>query len=84
MSIDEAREKLSNLANQWAKQHDNNVVIVTRHNRPVLAIMPWELYDALIETLGIAGVPELRAQLRKGIREVATGETESWENVFKV
>jgi PHD/YefM family antitoxin component YafN of YafNO toxin-antitoxin module len=56
-------------------------VITDDLGKPVLAIMPWELYDGLMETLEILGDPEQVAQLREGIRDVARSRTESWEAV---
>ena len=79
MSIAEAREKLTSLPNQFEQDPDNDVVVVTRHNRPVLAIMPWELYDALMETLEVMADPELMSKLRRSIKEAVEGDTVSWE-----
>ena len=81
MSIAEAREKLTSLPNQFEQDPDNDVVVVTRHNRPVLAIMPWELYDALMETLEVMADPELMSKLRRSIKEAVEGDTVSWEQV---
>ena len=83
MSIAEAREKLTGLPNQFAQGPNKDVVIVTRHNLPVLAIMPWELYDAIVETLEIMSDPELMPQLRQSIKEALAGDTIGWEQAKK-
>src|SRR6266404_8768075 len=58
-------------------------VAVTRRGKPVLAVMPWELYESIVETLEIMGDEELMASLRLAIREVAEGKTIPWEQVKK-
>jgi PHD/YefM family antitoxin component YafN of YafNO toxin-antitoxin module len=78
MSIAEAREKLTTLPAHFEQDTASEVVMVTRHNKPVLAIMPWDLYDTLIETLEVISDPGLMAQLRQSISEAAAGETISW------
>ncbi len=83
MPIVEARNKLTSLPEQFAQQPENDVVVVTRRGQPVLAIMPWELYDSIVETLEILGDEELMAQLRQGIKDVAAGKTTDWETVKK-
>lgn len=83
MPIVEARNKLTSLPEQFEQQPENDVVMVTRRGQPVLAIMPWELYDSLMETLEIMSDEELMAQLRQSIKQAAAGETISWEMVKK-
>ena len=56
-------------------------VTVTRRGEPVLAILPWELYETLEETLAILGDEELTAELRQSLREAEAGETIPWETV---
>jgi antitoxin YefM len=49
----------------------------------VLAILPWELYESIVETLEILGDEEQMAELRQSIQEAAEGKGESWEAVKK-
>ncbi len=55
LSIAEAREQLTRLPEQFERQLKNGASLeairVTRHNKPVLAILPWELYEAIVEAL---------------------------------
>ena len=85
LSIVEAREQLTRLPEQFAqelKAHNNPVPIkVTRHNKPVLAIMPWELYESIMETLEILGDEEQMAALRQGIQEAREGKGRPWGTV---
>jgi prevent-host-death family protein len=79
--ITEARDELTSLPDRLASQHE--AVAVTRRGKPVLAIMPWDLYESLVETLEILGDKNLMAALRKSIREVEQGKTIPWERVKK-
>jgi len=56
-------------------------VAVTRRGKPVLAIMTWEDYEAILETLDVLSDEEAMEQLRHSIREVKEGRTVPWEEV---
>ena len=47
--ITEARHELTSLPERLAKTP--GAVAVTRRGKAVLAIMPWDLYESLVETL---------------------------------
>ena len=83
MSIAEAREKLTSLAHQFEQVPEEDVVVVTRHNLPVLAIMPWDLYESIVETLEVMSDPVFMAELRQSISEQLAGDTVSWEKAKK-
>ncbi len=84
-SIVEAREQLTRLPEMFEQemeeQHDISAVAVTRHNKPVLAILPWELYESIIETLEILGDEELMADIRQGIKDALEGKGKPLEVV---
>ena len=77
--ITEARHELTSLPERLAKEP--GAVSITRRGKPVLAIMPWEFYESLIETLEIMADPELMRVLRQGIREMREGKGIPWEKV---
>jgi PHD/YefM family antitoxin component YafN of YafNO toxin-antitoxin module len=52
---------------------NNRAVALTRHGKPVLAVMPWELFESILETMDIMGDPEMMAALRQGIKDVQEG-----------
>lgn len=81
--IVEARNKLITLPEQFAANPDMEAMVVTRRGRPVLAILPWELYDSLVDTMQILADPQLMADLTQSIPEIKAGETEDWEAVKK-
>ena len=80
-SISEIREEITRLPEQF--EQEPGAVTVTRHGKPVLAILPWELYEAIMETLEIMGDAELMAAFRQGVQEMAEGKGRPWEDVKK-
>jgi antitoxin YefM len=76
--IKEARSRLSEFANTL-----DGPVMITRRGSPVLAVMPWEAYEALYETLEIVSDRDLMKQLYESIREIEAGRTIPLENVEK-
>lgn len=84
MTIVEARRRLTQLPEEFAD--GTSAITVTRRGKPVMPLMPFELYDALMETLEIVGDPQLMQELlvqelRAGIEEARNGRTSSWQNV---
>lgn len=80
LPIMEARKQLTSLPETL--MHDGNIDVmeITRRGKPVLAVLPWELYEAITETLEIMGDKDLMVQLRQSIREMEAGTTVSWED----
>lgn len=79
IAITEARSLLTALPDELASHPE--AVTVTRRGKPVLAILPWELYESIVETLEIMGDEDLMASLRQGIREMQEGKLIPWEDV---
>ncbi|MBI3697459.1 MAG: type II toxin-antitoxin system prevent-host-death family antitoxin, partial [Acidobacteria bacterium] len=55
MPIIKARNKLTALPEWFGRQPEAGAVAVTRRGKPVLAVMSWDLYASLVETLEILG-----------------------------
>jgi PHD/YefM family antitoxin component YafN of YafNO toxin-antitoxin module len=81
LTVAEAQSRLSQLPGELTQDSHSDVALITDNGEPALVIVPWELYDGLLETLEILGDPEHVAALRQGIQDVAEGRTESWEIV---
>lgn len=79
--ITEARDELTSLPDQLRVTHQ--AITVTRRGKPVLAILSWEEYEALVETLEIMSDNELMALLRQGIKEAKEGKGIPWERAKK-
>ena len=77
LPITEARDELTSLPDKLSEAHE--MVTVTRRGKPVLAILPWEEYEALTETLEIMADERLMASLHQSIREAKVGKLISWE-----
>ncbi|MDD3847616.1 MAG: type II toxin-antitoxin system Phd/YefM family antitoxin [Syntrophorhabdaceae bacterium] len=75
----EARKKLTSLPEELEGRMEDSAVAVTRRGKPVLAIMTWELFEAIYETLEVMGDEQLMKSLRQGIREAREGKTVSWD-----
>lgn len=83
MPIIEARKRLTSLPEELEHEGEIDVVAVTRRGKPVLAVMPWDLYEAVTETLEIMGDKEMMASLQKGIEDVRKGRTYTTEELKK-
>jgi len=72
LTITQAREKLLDLPERLQKSPDR-ALEVTRRGRPVLAILPWQLYESLIETLEVLSDPETANALRESLEDIKRG-----------
>ena len=80
LSIMEARKQLTSLPETLFHNGQLDVLEITRRGKPVLAVLPWELYEAVSETLEVLGDKELMAQLRQSISEMDSGKLISWQD----
>jgi antitoxin YefM len=78
MPITTARHELTSLPERLEK--DPGAVTITRRGKPVLAVLPWEMYETLMETLEILGDAELMTALRQSIQEAEAGKGIPWED----
>jgi len=84
MSISETRAKLPTLAKLLPIEPERGPITVTKRNKPVLSIIPWETYEALTETIEIMSDELLMKDLKKSIREVKNGDTVSLEKTKSI
>lgn len=83
ISMAQAREQLTRLPEEFAREPEPGAVTVTRRGKPVLAVLPWDLYESVVETLEIMGDADLMTDLRQGLRELADGRGIPWEKARK-
>ena len=81
LSISQARHRLTQLAGQL--QREQETVEVTNRGRPVLAILPWALYEAMEETIEILSDEDLMKRLRESLRQLKRGRLIPWNKVKK-
>ena len=80
ITITEARNKFMKLPEETAR-HD--IIAVTKRNKEVMAVMSWELYEGLLETLEVLSDPVLMRHLKKGIEDVKAGRTHSLSEAYE-
>jgi prevent-host-death family protein len=72
LTISEARKALLDLPEKLARTPERAVTI-TRRGQPVLAILPWEFYESIVETLEILGDPQMVTALRESLEDLKRG-----------
>jgi antitoxin YefM len=78
LPITEARHELTSLPERLTQE--GGTLTITRRGKPVLAVMTWDHYEALLETLEILGDVNLMTNLRQGIAEAKSGQGIDWES----
>lgn len=77
MNIAEARKKITKFEDEFTD--DEKIISVTKYNKPILAVMPWEFYETLMETLEVLKDKDLLNQLKTSIDQLNEGKTISWK-----
>jgi len=75
MSVSDARETLTKLPERFAQEPELTAVAVARHGKPVLAVLPWAVYESLAETLEILIDDTVMSAFQRSIAEADRGET---------
>lgn len=78
--ITEARNQFMKLPDKAAK---HEILAVTRRNKEVMAVMSWELYEGLLETLEVLSDSALMEDLKKGIEDVKAGRVQSLTDAYE-
>jgi len=84
MNISEVRKKLMQISKQIKQNNESHTIAITRRGQPTLALLPWDLYEALVETLEIISDHKLMASVRKGIHDIEQGKTHKIKDVKKM
>lgn len=79
ISITKARGMLTKFPELLSEQH--RAIALTRRGKPVMALLPWDLYEAIVDTLEIMEDADLMAALRQSIKEASEGKVIPWEEV---
>lgn len=78
INITQARSRLLSLPRQLSAG-GVHAVAVTQRGKPVLAIVPYELYEGILETLEVLADPGQFADPRRSVREMKQGKAVPWE-----
>ena len=81
MGMIDAHKRLTSLPEEFAKAPELGAVAVTRRGKPVLAVLSWDLYESLLETMEVMGDPELMEALRRGVQDIAAGRLATSDEV---
>jgi len=80
MSISETRKRMTSLESDMSYE---DTISVTNHGKEVLAILKWETYESIAETLDILSDPEGYDDLREGISQAQDGRLMDFEEFKK-
>ena len=80
ITITKARDMLMKLPATLALS--NECIPLTRHGEPVMALMAWELFETIQETLEILSDEEIMKALRRSIRQADEGNTIPFDEVM--
>ncbi len=80
MPISETRKKINNLVSELSI---NDTVSVTNRGKEVLAIIPWETYETITETLDILSDEMLMKDFKKGINDFNKGKLTDLDDLKK-
>ncbi len=72
LTISEARRALLELPERLARASEP-AISITRRGRPVLAVMPWEFYESIVETLDLLSDPVMVSALRESLEDLKRG-----------
>jgi prevent-host-death family protein len=76
-----ARAKLPDLPETLARSRGKKTVAITRRGKRVLAVMPWDQYESLVETMEILSDRPLMRRIRLSIKQADAGHFVPLEDV---
>lgn len=80
MSISETRRRITSLESDMSYE---DTISVTNHGKEVLAILRWETYESIAETMDILSDPEGYNDLKIGIAQAQQGKLIDFEEFKK-
>ena len=80
ISLSEARQTLPKLITRASRLMDR--VVITRRGKPEAVIMGFEEFECWVETLELMRNPETVRGIREGLKDLAAGRFQSFEEVL--
>lgn len=71
MSISETRKRITSLEEELSFE---DTISVTNHGKEVFALLRWDTYESIAETLDIISDEDLYNELKIGIRQIEKNE----------
>ena len=80
MGLRAAKKRLSQLP---CRVNDSQTVIpITRQGRPIMALMSWEMFESLVDTIEILSDSELMSQINESEKAISEGRTVPFTEVI--
>ncbi|MDX9801621.1 MAG: prevent-host-death protein [Spirochaetia bacterium] len=80
MSISETRKNITALQDELSFE---DIISVTNHGKEILAILRWETYESIAETLEIISDEESYNDLKSGLLQLENNELIDFEDFKK-
>lgn len=80
LPLSEVKARLSQLVDEVESRDER--VVITRKGRPAAVLISQDDLESWQETLDITSDRALMTEVRRGIRQVARGQTVGYEDVF--
>ncbi|MFP4511149.1 MAG: type II toxin-antitoxin system Phd/YefM family antitoxin [Spirochaetaceae bacterium] len=71
MSISETRRKITSLQEELEYE---DTISVTNHGKEVFALIRWDTYESIAETLDIMSDPQAFDELQQGLQQLERGQ----------
>lgn len=71
MSISETRRKITSLEEELSYE---DTISVTNHGKEIFALIRWDTYESIAETLEILSDEESYSDLKKGLQQISQNE----------
>jgi len=71
MSISETRKRITSLENDLSYE---DTISITNHGKEVFALLRWDTYESIAETLDILSDEEMYSQLKIGIQQAKNND----------
>ena len=80
LSISETRKRITSLEDDLSF---NDTISITNHGKEVFALLRWDTYESIAETLDIISDEVLYADLKKGIQQFENNSLIDFEDFKK-
>ena len=80
MSITETRKRITSLESELSYE---DTISVTNHGKEVFALLRWDTYECIAETLEIMSDEALYLNLKIGLQQMSKGELVDFEDFKK-
>ena len=80
MTIKAVRNRLPKLPRRL--RDSQTVIPVSQRGRPIMALMSWELFEAMVDTIELLSDSEVMSQIKESEKAISEGRTISFSEVL--